>query len=99
MVSHAHVTSVDLERPIARLEVRRRQDCVNASKQSDFNDNAFVHGRPRKVTWLRVPNAATEAIETITTQRGTPDPPSIENACSELDRADWSSRCLRSMTY
>jgi predicted nuclease of predicted toxin-antitoxin system len=35
---------------------------VVVSKDSDFNDLAFIHGPPPKVIWLRVGNASTDRI-------------------------------------
>lgn len=35
------------------------------SKDSDFNDLAFVHGPPPKVIWLRVGNASTDVIDQL----------------------------------
>ena len=35
------------------------------SKDSDFNDLAFVHGPPPKVVWLRIGNFSTGAIDEL----------------------------------
>ena len=35
------------------------------SKDSDFNDLAFIHGPPPKIIWLRVGNASTEGTEQL----------------------------------
>jgi predicted nuclease of predicted toxin-antitoxin system len=43
-------------------EYAGRHDYVLVSKDSDFNDLAFVHGPPPKVIWLRIGNASTDAI-------------------------------------
>lgn len=63
----AHVTNVNLERATDRevWEFAGRHDYVIVSKDSDFNDLAFMHGRPPKVIWLRVGNASTDAIATL----------------------------------
>ena len=57
-----HVTSIDLERATDRevWEFAGAHDYVVVSKDSDFNDLAFMHGRPPKVIWLRVGNASTD---------------------------------------
>lgn len=60
----AHVTSVGLAHATDRdlWEYAGRHDYSLVSKDSDFNDLAFLHGPPPKVIWLRVGNAATDAI-------------------------------------
>lgn len=42
-----------------------RHEYVVVSKDSDFNDLAFVHGPPPKVIWLRVGNASTDTIAAV----------------------------------
>lgn len=65
----AHITDAGLERASDRdvWEYARRHDYVLVSKDSDFNDLAFVHGAPPKVIWLRVGNASTNAIADLLT--------------------------------
>lgn len=43
-------------------EYAREHDFAVVSKDSDFNDLAFIHGPPPKVIWLRVGNASTDQI-------------------------------------
>ena len=63
----AHVTDVGLQRATDRevWEHARRDDYLLVSKDSDFNDLAFVHGPPPKVIWLRVANASTAQVEEL----------------------------------
>lgn len=63
----AHVTDLGLQRATDRQvwEHARRVDYLLVSKDSDFNDLAFVHGPPPKVVWLRVGNASTRQIEEL----------------------------------
>ena len=60
----AHVTAVGLQRATDRevWEYAREHDFVVVSKDSDFNDLAFIHGPPPKVIWLRVGNTSTDQI-------------------------------------
>jgi predicted nuclease of predicted toxin-antitoxin system len=60
----AHVAQVGLERPTDHQvwEYAGRHGYVLVSKDSDFNDLAFVRGPPPKVIWLRIGNASTDAI-------------------------------------
>ena len=59
-----HVTAVGLERATDRdvWSYAGRHGYTLVSKDSDFNDLAFVHGPPPKVIWLRIGNAATSTI-------------------------------------
>ena len=63
----AHVADVGLSTATDRdvWEHARRHDFVIVSKDSDFNDLAFVHGQPPKVIWVRVGNASTGAIKAL----------------------------------
>jgi predicted nuclease of predicted toxin-antitoxin system len=73
----SHVTAAGLERATDRevWEYAGNNGFVLVSKDSDFNDLAFVNGPPPKVIWLRVGNAPTNdiaellaaAADTITT--------------------------------
>lgn len=62
-----HVTAVGLDQATDRAvwEYARGNDFVIVSKDSDFNDLAFMHGPPPKVNWVRVGNASTSAIEAL----------------------------------
>ena len=62
-----HVTAAGLEQATDRdvWAYARQHDFVVVSKDSDFNDLAFVHGPPPKVVWLRVGNASTDAIAAL----------------------------------
>lgn len=59
-----HVAAVGLGAATDRdiWEFARRHDYVIMSKDSDFNDLAFVHGPPPKVIWLRLGNSSTANI-------------------------------------
>ena len=63
----AHVTAVGLDHATDRAvwEYARSHDYVIVSKDSDFNDLAFMHGPPPKVIWVRVGNASTSIIEAV----------------------------------
>jgi predicted nuclease of predicted toxin-antitoxin system len=70
----SHVTTLGLQRASDRQvwDYAGGHDYALVSKDSDFNDLAFVHGPPPKVIWLRVGNATTEAIaELLTSAAGT----------------------------
>jgi predicted nuclease of predicted toxin-antitoxin system len=69
----SHVSAAGLERATDRAvwQYARDHDFVLVSKDSDFNDLAFVHGPPPKVIWLRVGNASTEAIAELLTKEAT----------------------------
>lgn len=59
-----HVTAVGL---VAATDTEiwdfaRQHDFTIVSKDSDFNDLAFVHGTPPKVIWLRLGNRSTDQI-------------------------------------
>jgi predicted nuclease of predicted toxin-antitoxin system len=41
------------------------------SKDSDFNQMAFLHGAPPKVIWLRIGNCTTQQIEQLLRNRTT----------------------------
>lgn len=60
----AHVTTVGLAATSDRdvWEHARANGYVIVSKDSDFNDLAFVRGAPPKIVWLRLGNAATTDI-------------------------------------
>jgi predicted nuclease of predicted toxin-antitoxin system len=60
----SHVTAVGLEHATDRevWEYARSHGFVLVSKDSDFNDLAFVNGPPPKVIWLRVGNTPTNDI-------------------------------------
>jgi len=60
----SHVSSVGLQGATDREVWQYAGDhgFVVVSKDSDFNDLAFIHGPPPKVIWLRVGNASTDAI-------------------------------------
>ena len=60
----AHVTGVVPRQATDRevWEYARAHDFVVVSKDSDFNDLAFINGPPPKVIWLRVGNASTDQI-------------------------------------
>jgi predicted nuclease of predicted toxin-antitoxin system len=62
-----HVTAVGLDQATDRAiwEYARSNDFVIVSKDSDFNDLAFMHGPPPKAIWVRVGNASTSAIEAL----------------------------------
>ena len=62
-----HVTAVGLERTADRevWQFARDNGFVIVSKDSDFNDLAFMHGPPPKVVWLRVGNATTDDIAAV----------------------------------
>jgi predicted nuclease of predicted toxin-antitoxin system len=45
--------------------VRGANGFIVVSKDTDFNQLAFVHGSPPKVVWLRVGNASTAAIRSV----------------------------------
>lgn len=61
------MTGVGLQRATDRnvWQYARDHDFVLVSKDSDFNDLAFIHGPPPKVIWLRVGNASTDDIEAL----------------------------------
>jgi predicted nuclease of predicted toxin-antitoxin system len=73
----SHVTAAGVEQATDRevWEYAGNHGFVPVSKDSDFNDLAFVNGPPPKVIWLRVGNAPTNdiaellatATDTITT--------------------------------
>ncbi len=60
-----HVTTVGLDQATDRAvwDYARGNDFVIVSKDSDFNDLAFMQGPPPKVIWVRIGNASTGAIE------------------------------------
>lgn len=62
-----HVTAVGLDQATDRAiwDYARSYDFVIVSKDSDFNDLAFMHGPPPKVIWVRVGNASTSAIAAL----------------------------------
>ena len=62
-----HVTAAGLEQATDRdvWAYAQRHDYAVVSKDSDFNDLAFVHGPPPKVVWLRVGNASTDTIAAL----------------------------------
>jgi len=62
-----HVADLGLQRATDREVWERagRDDYLLVSKDSVFNDLAFVHGPPPKVVWLRVGNASTAQIEEL----------------------------------
>ena len=43
----------------------RSNGFVIVSKDSDFNQMAFLHGAPPKVIWLRIGNCTTQQIEQL----------------------------------
>jgi predicted nuclease of predicted toxin-antitoxin system len=63
----SHVSAAGLEQSTDRQvwEYAGRHDYVLVSKDSDFNDLAFIHGPPPKVIWLRIGNASTDAIAVL----------------------------------
>jgi predicted nuclease of predicted toxin-antitoxin system len=65
----AHVSGVGLQRATDGevWQYARDHEFVLVSKDSDFNDLAFIHGSPPKVIWLRVGNASTDDIEELLT--------------------------------
>jgi predicted nuclease of predicted toxin-antitoxin system len=69
----SHVGAIGLNQATARevWEYARDHEFVLVSKDSDFNDLAFVHGPPPKVVWLRVGNASTDAIAELLTAEAT----------------------------
>ena len=64
-----HVTAVGLEQTADRHVWQFAGDhgFVIVSKDSDFNDLAFMHGPPPKVVWLRLGNATTDDIAAVLT--------------------------------
>ncbi len=70
----AHVTDVGLQRATDHevWEHARRDDYLLVSKDSDFNDLAFVHGPPPKVVWLRVGNASPTRSKSYSPRPQTP---------------------------
>jgi predicted nuclease of predicted toxin-antitoxin system len=73
----SHVTAAALEQATDRevWEYAGTHGFVLVSKDSDFNDLAFVHGPPPKVIWLRVGNAGPPTTSpNCSPQQPTPSP-------------------------
>ncbi len=62
-----HVAKIGLKRAGDRdvWEYARAHGFVIVSKDSDFNQLAFLHGAPPKIVWLRVGNCTTDSIERL----------------------------------
>jgi predicted nuclease of predicted toxin-antitoxin system len=86
----AHVTVVGLQQATDRevWEYARGHDLAVVSKDSDFNDLAFIHGPPPKVIWLRVANASTES-ESCSLQPMTSSPPSKRTNRTPCSFSAW----------
>ena len=66
-----HVIAAGLERAsdYAVWDYARTGGFTIVSKDSDFNQLAFLHGPPPKVIWLRIGNCKTIMIESILRQQ------------------------------
>ncbi len=66
-----HVAGLGMERANdqAVWDYARSGGYTIVSKDSDFNQLAFLHGPPPKVIWLRVGNCTTALIEKVLRQR------------------------------
>lgn len=72
------------------VEYAHRHGYVLVSKESDFNDLAFVHGPPPKVIGLRVGNASNDALRNCSPQprtRSSPSPRTNRTPCSNCGRS------------